>query len=211
MRDPLGVVIPNAEVTFRGEKTVTAMTTQDGSIVVKLPYGSYWSTVARPGFTTSVEQISIRSADPPDLEIVLQLNFSGSCDPCFDVPGIEPQASVLTNWIEAGERETGESRTNAIRLYKSSGRVSTPLPVYAPAPEYSEQARKARYGGTCTVWLIVGANGIPRDIRIYRAIGMGLDEKAVEALRKWKFEPARRGGHQVAVQITVEFNFIPPR
>lgn len=100
VRDPTGAVIPNAEVTFRGEKTVTKKTAQDGSIRVQLPYGPYSVTVAKPGFTTSVDHISIQTADPPDLEIVLQLAFSG-CDPCFDVLAIEPQTSVLTNLIEA--------------------------------------------------------------------------------------------------------------
>lgn len=100
VRDPTGAVIPNAEVTFRGDKTVAEKTTQDGSIRVQLPCGLYSVTVARPGFTTSVDHISIQASDAPDLEVVLQLAFSGGCNPCFDVPGIEPQTSVLTNLIE---------------------------------------------------------------------------------------------------------------
>lgn len=99
VRDPTGVVIPNAEVTFRGEKTVTAKTTQDGSIRVQLPYGPFSVTVAKPGFTTSVEHISIQTAGPPDLEIVLQLAFS-PCDPCLDVGSPELQTSVLARLIE---------------------------------------------------------------------------------------------------------------
>jgi TonB family protein len=57
------------------------------------------------------------------------------------------------------------------------------------------------------LWLIVGADGRPRDIKVARAIGMGLDEKAIEAVRAWRFEPARKDGQPVAVQINVEVEF----
>ena len=55
--------------------------------------------------------------------------------------------------------------------------------------------------------MIVGADGVPRDIKVLRGIGKGLDEKAVEAVTKWKFEPATKDGKPVAVVINVEVNF----
>jgi TonB family protein len=54
------------------------------------------------------------------------------------------------------------------------------------------------------LWLIVGPDGTPRDIKVARALGMGLDQKAIEAVRNWKFEPALKDGKPVAVQINVE-------
>ena len=57
------------------------------------------------------------------------------------------------------------------------------------------------------LWLIVGPDGRPHDIRVSRSLGMGLDEKAIEAVRQWKFEPARKNGQPVAVQINVEVDF----
>ena len=57
------------------------------------------------------------------------------------------------------------------------------------------------------LWLIVDANGAPREIKVARSLGMGLDQKAIEAVRKWKFEPAMKDGRPVAVQINVEVNF----
>ena len=74
-------------------------------------------------------------------------------------------------------------------------------------PEYSEEARKAKYQGTVVLWMIVDPNGSPRDVRVTRSLGMGLDQKAIEAVRKWKFEPAMKDGKPVAVQISVEVNF----
>jgi TonB family protein len=53
----------------------------------------------------------------------------------------------------------------------------------------------------------VGPDGRPRDIKVSRQLGMGLDQKAIEAVRMWRFEPATKDGKPVAVQINVEVNF----
>jgi len=92
-------------------------------------------------------------------------------------------------------------------VYRVGGGVSPPRTLYDPEPEYSEEARQAKYQGTCVLWVIVGPDGRPHDVRIQRSLGMGLDEKAIEAVRHWKFEPARKDGQPVAVQINIEVNF----
>jgi periplasmic protein TonB len=92
-------------------------------------------------------------------------------------------------------------------VFRVGGGVSPPRALDTPDPEYSEEARKAKYQGTCVLWLIVGPDGKPRDIKVARALGMGLDEKAIEAVRNWKFEPAMKDGKPVSVQINVEVNF----
>lgn len=92
-------------------------------------------------------------------------------------------------------------------LYRVGGGVSAPRVLYQPDPEYSEEARKAKFQGTVVLWLVVGADGRPRDIRVSRSLGMGLDEKAIEAVRTWRFDPARKDGQPVAVQIAVEVIF----
>jgi periplasmic protein TonB len=92
-------------------------------------------------------------------------------------------------------------------VFRVGGGVSAPRPLSTPDPEYSEEARKAKYQGTCVLWLIVGPDGKPRDIRVSRTLGLGLDEKAIEAVRKWTFEPAMKDGRPVAVQINVEVRF----
>ncbi len=92
-------------------------------------------------------------------------------------------------------------------VFRVGGGVSAPRILEQPDPEYSEEARKAKYQGTVVLWLIVGADGKPRDIKVARSLGMGLDQKAVEAVRKWVFEPAKKDNQPVAVQINVEVNF----
>jgi TonB family protein len=91
--------------------------------------------------------------------------------------------------------------------YRVGGGVSAPKALYAPDPEYSEEARKAKYQGTVVLWLVVDASGHPQQIRVQRALGMGLDEKAIEAVKQWKFDPARKDGQAVPVMINVEVNF----
>jgi len=91
--------------------------------------------------------------------------------------------------------------------YRVGGGVSAPKALYAPDPEYSEEARKAKYQGTVVLWLVVDASGRPQQIRVQRALGMGLDEKAIEAVKLWKFDPARKDGQAVPVMINLEVNF----
>jgi TonB family protein len=91
--------------------------------------------------------------------------------------------------------------------YTIGGGVTAPRVIYAPDPEFSEEARKTKYQGTAVLWLIVGTDGRPRDISVLQSLGMGLDEKAIEALRHWRFEPGRKDGIPVAVQVNVEVNF----
>jgi TonB family protein len=87
------------------------------------------------------------------------------------------------------------------------GGVSAPKAIYDPDPDYSEEARHAKFQGTVLLWVVVGADGRPRDIRVIRSVGMGLDQKAIEAVTQWKFEPAMLDGHPVAVQVNIEVSF----
>jgi TonB family protein len=91
--------------------------------------------------------------------------------------------------------------------FKPGGGMSPPHGTYDPDPEYSEEARKVKYQGTVVVSLIVDASGAPRDLQIAKPLGLGLDEKAIEAVSTWKFEPARKDGKPVSVVINVEVNF----
>lgn len=92
-------------------------------------------------------------------------------------------------------------------VYRVGGGVSAPRVIYDPDPEYSEEARQAKYQGTVVLWVVIGADGRAHEVRVQRSLGMGLDEKAEEAVRKWRFYPALKDGQPVAVQVNVEVNF----
>jgi len=91
--------------------------------------------------------------------------------------------------------------------YRIGAGVSAPRAIYAPDPEYSDEARKAKYQGVVVLWVVVGADGQPKDIRVSRSLGLGLDQKAIDAVRNWRFEPALKDGRPVAVQLNIEVSF----
>jgi periplasmic protein TonB len=92
-------------------------------------------------------------------------------------------------------------------VFRPGNGVSAPRAIYDPDPEYSEEARRAKFQGNVVLSLIVDPTGRVRDIHVARSVGMGLDEKAIEAVRKWRFTPGVRDGRTVAVQVNVEVNF----
>ena len=92
-------------------------------------------------------------------------------------------------------------------VYHIGGGVRPPSVIYSVDPEFSEEARKAKFSGNVLVDLIVDENGLPSHVRVARGVGMGLDEKAVEAVRQYKFKPATKDGKPVKVELTVEVNF----
>jgi TonB family protein len=87
------------------------------------------------------------------------------------------------------------------------GGVSAPVVIHSVEPEFTEEARRANYQGTVSIQLIVDAQGNPQDIRVSHHLGMGLDEKAMEAVRQYKFKPAVFQGNPVAVQLVIDVDF----
>jgi protein TonB len=91
--------------------------------------------------------------------------------------------------------------------YRVGGGVSQPAVIFKVDPEYSEEARKAKYSGTVMLAVVVDIEGHARDIHVVKSLGMGLDEKAIEAVEKWKFKPGMKSGQPVNVRATIEVNF----
>ena len=117
----------------------------------------------------------------------------------------EPAAESVR--AEARESDRARVAVLAAAYFTWAEEFQRPKPVYSPDPEYSEEARKAKYQGVCVLWLVVGPDGRPRDIRVTRTLGLGLDEKAIEAVKTWKFEPAMKDGKPVSVEISVQVDF----
>jgi protein TonB len=87
------------------------------------------------------------------------------------------------------------------------GGVSAPVLIYSVEPEFSEEARKAKVAGNVLVNLWVDTNGNPSHVHVIRGVGMGLDEKARDAVMQYKFKPAMENGKPVLVELNVEVNF----
>jgi TonB family protein len=87
------------------------------------------------------------------------------------------------------------------------GGVTVPQVIFNPEPSFSEEARKAKQQGVVMLLAVVGIDGHTYDIRVAQSLGMGLDEKAIEAVNRWRFRPATLNGQAVATQIAVQVDF----
>lgn len=92
-------------------------------------------------------------------------------------------------------------------IYSPGGEVSDPVAIFAPEADFSDEARRAKYQGVCMISIIVDTHGNVVNPRILRALGMGLDEKALAAVSRYRFKPAMRHGQPVPVRITVAVDF----
>jgi TonB family protein len=91
--------------------------------------------------------------------------------------------------------------------YRALGITEEPRLLHAEEPEYSEEARKARYQGSVILAIDVDASGSATNIRVVHSLGLGLDEKAIAAVQKWKFRPAMAGGRPVTAPAQVHVTF----
>lgn len=92
-------------------------------------------------------------------------------------------------------------------VYKPGGDVTNPIPISRPEPQYSEEARKAKWGGTVLLSVVVDETGHTTEIKVIKPLGLGLDEKAIEAVSKWLFKPGMKGGKPVKVFAQIEVTF----
>ena len=92
-------------------------------------------------------------------------------------------------------------------VFRVGGGVTAPSLLLKVEPEYSEEARKAKHQGTVLLSVEVDTSGRATNIKVARSLGLGLDEKAIEAVKQWKFKPGYKDGKPVIVAATIEVNF----
>jgi TonB family protein len=87
------------------------------------------------------------------------------------------------------------------------GGVSNPIPLVTPEAEFSDEARRQKFQGVCMISLVVDTHGNPQNPRVVQPLGMGLDEKALAAVKLYRFKPAMNDGKPVNARIWVAVNF----
>lgn len=126
------------------------------------------------------------------------------------------QTAAVENLLQELRRMEAEKKSVAISMQKVGGtganargmvNETPPKAIYMPAAEYTDEARKARLQGTCVVTLVVGIDGKPSNIVVTKKLGMGLDERAVEAVGRWKFQPGMRNGRPTISHLTLSLKF----
>jgi periplasmic protein TonB len=157
--------------------------------------------------------------EPPKINIEPTIEVQKDVKMASSIPQIGIASSPLIGMSMGNGSGTGLGSGNGSGLGPGSGGntgggpkrigggVSAPVLIYSVEPEFSEEARKAKVAGNVLVNLWVDTQGNPSHVRVIRGVGMGLDEKAMEAVRQYKFKPAMENGKPVLVELNVEVNF----
>jgi len=101
----------------------------------------------------------------------------------------------------------GDGGSGIGAVYPPGNGVTLPVLIHRVEPEFSEEARKAKYSGTVLIRADIDSSGHARNLRLTRSVGMGLDEKAIEAVAQWLFKPGTKSGKPVAVSAVIEVSF----
>jgi TonB family protein len=150
-------------------------------------------------------EIALRSdsADATEITSVMNSVFLGPTESIGD--------SVPDYWRDYFDKFEGRTRdisgSHKPGVFRVGGGVAPPRVLSQHEPEFSEEAREAKYQGVITLSFVVDESGSVRDVQIVSPLGLGLDEKAVDAVSSWKFQPAAKDGQPVPVQIAVEVDF----
>jgi protein TonB len=160
-----------------------------------------------------MEQPKIRMPEPT-IEVQKDLKMANNNMPNLGMPNSPLMGDSMGNGRGSGLGSgngsglgPGSGGNYGGGLRHVGGGVSSPEVIFKVEPEFSEEARKAKFMGVVTVNLVVDTKGLPENVRVIRGVGMGLDEKALEAVRQYRFKPAMENGKPVPVQVNVEVNF----
>lgn len=170
-----------------------------GSLLVVLDSDQQWEIVKTLDGTVgyvNVQSLSKDNPRPPEQTVMVPSQVK-----------VTEQGSVgaLTGVLSVPSNGVGYGSGGGV--FQVGGGVSPPRIKYQTEPEFSEEARKSGREGTVVVRATVGQDGKIHDPHVVRSLGLGLDEKAIEAVNQWLFEPAVKDGHKVAVYVDIEVNF----
>jgi TonB family protein len=124
-----------------------------------------------------------------------------------NVAGSSRQVSISFSLPDAVPTPPPVAAAGPGATYHVGAGVTAPVLLYKREPEYTEEARKARYQGTVLLYVEIDPSGKATNIRVQRSLGLGLDEKAIEAVRQWKFKPGTKDGNPVTVTANIGVNF----
>ena len=170
----------------------------------------------------------VRSRDPQrmsEAESLYQRAIQmGSPDSLDTAAAMDLYGYLLTQNGRTDEADQMHARSAAIRrarrsqsdvtskitppgTYRPGGDVTAPVPVYKPEPVYSEMARAAKLQGEVVLSLVIGVDGTASNIQVIHALGLGLDEQAIDTVSQWRFKPGTKDGVPVPVQAAISVNF----
>jgi protein TonB len=123
------------------------------------------------------------------------------------IPALSQEPSTPATPISSASGVQNGGGDTAETILHVGGSVHPPVVIHTVDPKFSDAARKAKFSGKVLLYLVVDENGNPQHIRVARGVGMGLDEKAVEAVRQYRFKPATLNDKPVKVDLYVQVSY----
>jgi periplasmic protein TonB len=170
-------------------------------------------TQITPPKAPPMEQPKIRMPDPT-IEVQTNLKMANNNMPNLGMPNSPLIGNSMGNGSGSGLGSgngsglgPGSGGNYGGGLRKVGGGVSMPQLISQIMPEFSEEARRAKFQGNVYVDIIVDQQGLPENVHAMRVLGMGLDESAIAAVRQYRFRPAMENGKPVPVELIVQVSF----
>jgi TonB family protein len=187
-----------AELQYLQALAQAAPDTSDAALAMET-YAKFLTEQSRTGEAEALRDSAKPIREARVAAIAAQMAGGGGGDPVnsgavFHTGGPAPPRTIGTSVVASAPVKVGNG-------------VSAPVLLYKKEPEYSEEARAAKYQGTVILYVVIGADGLAASLKLVRSLGFGLDEKAAEAVSQWRFNPGTRDGAPVAVEATIEVNF----
>ena len=182
-------------------------------------YKLIWSVKDSEGFPVKFRAVRVATAviteEMPDLFVGM---YNGRTITADELNNPHSRGYEYRVFVPETEKQlTDEEKAAAQRqevpqaeLYRIGGVVSRPVVLYKVEPEYSEEARAAKFQCTVDLSVVIDIDGNAKNIKVIRPVGLGLDAKAIACVRQWRFQPATKEGQAVPVLATVEINFRLP-
>jgi len=173
-----------------------------------------WMAIAQDrqgntGRADSSFQSALRKGDPNSANTATVLDlyaeFLRQQGRMSEAKSMRDQSAAIRTVLGGRPMPTVEDDSEIV--YKIGGEISAPVLLSKVEPDYSQDARAAKYQGSVLLYAEVGVDGSAHNIRVSRGLGLGLNEKAIQAIRQWKFKPAGKDGQPVRVGVNIEVNF----
>lgn len=192
---------------------VSAVIGKDGvakELLLLNPHASIYDQAAMDAVKQSGFQAGSLDGNPVPVLVYVRVPFSRLAPAIPAVLPRYPQIVARRLGMQGGWKapeEEGSQRSDPDDPLSLRHTDTAPVATHWVNAEFSDQARRERFSGVVVISMIVNEEGVPVDVKVVRSIGHGLDEKALDAARQYRFTPAMRDGKPVAVRITMEVSF----
>jgi TonB family protein len=158
-------------------------------------------------FTKSLQAVALPGVFPDSTTTVLVRRGTLTCPGEGGECVLEMLTTTAAAKAESNATPSDTGAQVAPGVFRVGGRVTAPVPIHRVEPQYSEKARAAKLHGVVVLYVEITPEGLPSNLRVMRGLGMGLDEEAIKAVKKWKFRPGLKDGKPITVAATVEVIF----